>query len=80
MFPDAQVPIYGSIGHNWTITFHARYRYNQTDEPISNATVEIKVTNAEGKSVNTFDCNTSQGTFSFNYTSNHAKHLDFHPY
>lgn len=79
VYPDAQVPIYGSIGHNWTITFEARYRCNQTDEPVSNATVEIKVTNAEGKPVNTFECNTTQGTFSFNYTSNVPAILTFTP-
>jgi hypothetical protein len=79
VYPDAQVPIYGSIGHNWTITFQARYRYNQTDEPICNATVEIEVTNADSRPVHTFDCNTSQGTFSFNYTSNVPAVLTFTP-
>lgn len=79
VYPDAQVPIYGSIGHNWTITFQARWQYNQTDEPVSNATVEFKVTNPEGKTVNTFDCNTTQGTFSFNYSSNKLNILTFTP-
>lgn len=79
VYPDAQWPIYGSVGHNWTITFQARWQTDQTDEPISNATVEFKVTNAQGKPITTFDCNTSQGTFSFNYTSNVPAVLTFTP-
>jgi hypothetical protein len=79
VYPDAQSPLYGSIGHNWTITFEARYFNNGTDQPVSNATVEFKVYNAQGKQLNTFDCNTTQGTFSFNYTSNTPAVLTFTP-
>jgi hypothetical protein len=79
VYPEAQLPLYGSIGHNWTITLHARWLCNGTDEPISNAAVKIKVTNAEGKPVNAFDCNTSKGAFSFNYTSKTPAVLTFTP-
>ncbi len=79
VYTDAQLPLYGSIGYNWTITFQARYFYNQITEPVSNATVRFEVTNAEGKLVNTFDCNTSNGSFSFNYTSKTPAVLTFTP-
>jgi hypothetical protein len=66
----------GSIGHNWTITFQVEWSVNGTIQPIRNASAEISVSE-NGKLVKTFECNTTDGTFSFWYISDKPAFLVF---
>ncbi|HSV50143.1 MAG TPA: hypothetical protein VLH35_07480 [Candidatus Acidoferrales bacterium] len=62
-------PVYGSIGHNWTLTFQALWDANNTSQPIGNASVEIQVTDQKSQNITKLSCNTTSGSFSFHYLS-----------
>lgn len=76
--PDS--PIYTTIGSNWTLSFEALWSYGDASgTPIENATVTIQVNNTKNEVVNTLLLNTTDGSFSFNYSSSTAGIFTFTP-
>lgn len=76
--PDSQ--FYTTVGSNWTISFEALWSYgDDSGTAIENATVTIQVNNTQDIVVNTLSLNTTDGTFSFNYSASTANILTFTP-
>jgi hypothetical protein len=72
--------MYTAAGRNITITFQAIWTYGpNAEQPIQNATAEIKVTNRANENKETLAINTTTGTFSFNYFSALSDILTFTP-
>ena len=76
--PDSQ--IYTTVGKNWTVSFEALWSYgDNSGTEITNATVTVQVNNSKSEVVNTLSLNTTDGVFSFNYSSTTADVLTFTP-
>ncbi len=73
-------PMYTPVGRNWTLSFEATWSYgNDSGKPIGNATVTIQVSNTKKDLVSTLNLNSTEGLFSFNYSSSTAEILTFIP-
>jgi hypothetical protein len=76
--PDSQM--YTTVGRNWTVSFEALWSYgDDSGTAIVNATVTVQVYNSKTEVVDTLSLNTTNGLFSFNYSSSTAEILTFTP-
>jgi hypothetical protein len=74
--PDSQM--YTTVGRNWTVSFEALWSYgDDSGTAIENATVTVQVYNSKTKVIDTLSLNTTNGLFSFNYSSSTADILTF---
>ncbi len=72
--------MYTPVGRNWTLSFEATWSYgNDSGKAVSNATVTIQVSNTKNDVVSTLNLNSTEGLFSFNYSSSTAEILTFTP-
>lgn len=76
--PDSQM--YTTVGRNWTVSFEALWSYGDNSGiAIANATVTVQVYNSKTVVIETLSLNTTDGLFSFNYSSSTADMLTFTP-
>lgn len=72
-------PMYTTVGRNWNVSFEALWSYgDNSGQNIGNATVTVQVNN-KSDIIDTLLINTSDGLFSFNYSSSTADVLAFTP-
>lgn len=76
--PNSQM--YTPVGSNWNASFQAIWSYgDNSGQPISNATVTMQVSGSKSGSITALNLNTTQGLFSFNYSSSIAEIITFKP-
>ena len=76
--PDSQM--YTTVGTNWTFSFEALWSYgDNSGTAIGNATVLFQVNSSENEIIDIVSVNTTNGLFSFNYSSSTADILTITP-
>jgi hypothetical protein len=72
--------MYTPVGSNWNVSFQALWSYgDNSGQPISNATVAMQVSGSKSGTITTLNLNTTEGLFSFNYSSSIAEIITFKP-
>ena len=71
---------YTPMGSTWNVSFQALWSYGvDSGQLISNATVAIQVSGSKSGTITTLNLNTTEGLFSFNYSSSIAEIITFKP-
>jgi hypothetical protein len=72
--------MYTAAGRNWTLSFESQWSFGaDSGKDIPNATADIEVHNRANQLLETLSLNTTDGTFTFNYTSSTVDILTFTP-
>jgi len=78
--PNTDSQMYTTVNRNWTLSFEALWSYgSRSGQPISDATVTIRVSGVIEGAITTLKLNTTSGVFSFNYSSSTADKITFTP-
>jgi hypothetical protein len=72
--------MYTPVRSNWNASFQTLWSYGDNfGQPISNATVAMQVSGSKSGTITTLNLNTTEGLFSFNYSSSIAEIITFKP-